>query len=520
MILNYKDFLSNLHLNESEYVIQKGDTLSGIAKKLGVKNWKELYDLNKEAIGKNPNSLKIGTKLKSPVKKERKVEPVDNLFSDNLNKKSKEEAKSKEEIKKIKKEEYENWESIKNRVGKINSMSQEDIIKEYNKNTEKKYLILNKNQGILKLYQGAKELGSFKVGTGENIGDEQTRTVVKDGKVYWEKGNKMTGAGTFIASGSSPKNSHYSNAPSWNFKNENGIEVPMAIHSSFGNRTAKIEDDDPKNNRLSNGCINGLAKDLKKIYELGFREGDSLYILPDDSKNRFQISNRKLVFQSKDSKVNRSKFTLNYVPIKIEIDENKFKREVFQALDFNDEEEYKNNTKPFIKALEENKKNVMLAAKINGDVYNDIAKIAFGIYGTESNYGDTHSAAGNLLRAGKKFISRSSSSSPDYLSKATTYGQSKESNSVGLTQIRFNMLDQPEKEILKKLGITDNKQLLKPEGSALATLGILASRYNNQLTDAEKKDPYTNLAKKWNVRKNYPDRVKQNSKYITIKELS
>ena len=104
------------------------------------------------------------------------------------------------------------------------------------------------------------------------------------------------------------------------------------------------------------------------------------------------------------------------------------------------------------------------------------------------------------------------------MSKATTYGANKDTNSVGLTQIRFNMLDQSEKDILKKLGITSNQQLLKPDGAALATLGILAARYNNQLTDEERKDPMANLPKKWNVRKNYPDRVKSNSRFITVKE--
>ena len=141
------------------------------------------------------------------------------------------------------------------------------------------------------------------------------------------------------------------------------------------------------------------------------------------------------------------------------------------------------------------------------------------MYGTESNFGDTHSAVGNLARAGKKWFSPSSSSSPDYMSKATTYGADKNNNSVGLTQIRFNMLDQSEKDILTKLGITSNQQLLKPEGSALATVGILAARYTNQLNATEKKDPMANLPKKWNVRANYPERVKTNSKYITIKEL-
>ena len=538
MIFKFKEFTNKLYISESEYVVQKGDNLSGIAQELGVDDWRKLYDLNKDVIGENPSNIKVGMKLKTPSeseekkekkerKKERKIEPLKNLFLNPFD--SIASPKSNSLLKNIKpqndKTEYKNWEDLKKTVNSINSMAPSEIIKNYHKDTKDKYLILDKKKGQMKLYQGDKELSIFRVGVEENIGDQQTKTVVKNGKVYWEKGNRMTGAGIYTVSGVNPKNEHYSDAPSFNFKNEAGIEIPMVIHSSYGDRTGKLKDEDLKNNRLSNGCINGIADELKSLYKQGFREGSYLYVLPDESENKFQIVNGKLVFRSKDPEVNRSTHTLNYIPIKIEIDEAKFKKEVFNesignllTSDTTDEEEYTSTTKPFVKALQDNKRKVMLAAKINGDVYNDLVKIAFGIYGTESNFGDTHSAAGNLVRAGKKLLSPSSSSSPDYMSKATTYGANKDSNSVGLTQIRFNMLDQSEKDILNKLGITNNQQLLKPEGSALATLGILAARYNNQLTDEERKDPMANLPKKWNVRKNYSSRVKSNSRFITVKE--
>ena len=416
--------------------------------------------------------------------------------------------------------EYQDWDKIKKRKQEINKMNQADIIREYHKNSNEQYLVLDKKRGKLHLYQGDKEIASYNVGTGANVGDEQTTTVVRDGKVHWEEGNKMTGAGIYEVSGVNPKNPHYSNAPTWNFKNEQGIEVPMAIHSSFGNRTSKIKDEDETNNRLSNGCINGLCYNLEELYKKGYKQGQKLYVLPDDENNTYEVSNGKLIFKSKNPNVNRTVKTLNYKPIKIEIDEKKFKEKVFQWNDFNDEDELENTTKPYIQALADNKQKVMKIAKINGDVYNDIAKIAFGIYGTESNFGDTHSAVGNFGRAVNKFIDPKSSSSPDYKSKATTYGANEDSNSVGLTQIRFNMLDESEKKILRELGITKNEQLLNPKDAAIATVAILATRYNNQLTDKEKQDLETYLPKKWNVRPNYSDRVKSNSQYLTIKELN
>jgi LysM repeat protein len=520
MILKFNDFLRSSAISESEYVVQKGDTLSAISTKLGIENWKSLYDLNKDTIGKNPSSIRVGMKLKMPEAKDLKVEPVKNLFSDTLVDGKVQGKKYADVITNIKpKAEYLNWEELKNQKNAINALPPSGIIKSFHKDSEVMYLILDKNKGKMELYKGAKGIMTLKVGTGENPGDEQTRTVVRDGKVYWEEGNRMTGAGIYTVAGFNPKNKKYSDAPTWHFKNETGIDIPMAIHSSFGDRTEKLNDEDPKNNRLSNGCINCIASELKSLYKSGFGENGILYIIPDDSANTFEISNGRLIFKAKDPNVNRSIHTLNYIPIKIEIDEAKFKSEVFQWNDFNDEKEYTSTTKPFVKALQDNKRKVMIAAGINGDVYNDIAKIAFGIYGTESNFGDTHSAVGNLARAGKKWFSPSSSSSPDYISKATTYGANKDANSVGLTQIRFNMLDKSEKSILAKLGITSNQQLLKPEGSALATLGILAARYINQLKPEEKKDIWKYLPAKWNIRANYPERVKTNSKYITIKQL-
>ena len=45
------------------YKVQRGDTLSGIAKKLGIPNWRTLYEQNKAVIGSNPNRIRPGQKL-------------------------------------------------------------------------------------------------------------------------------------------------------------------------------------------------------------------------------------------------------------------------------------------------------------------------------------------------------------------------------------------------------------------------------------------------------------------------
>jgi len=48
------------------YTVQAGDTLSGIAQKLGLGGWQALYDANRATIGGNPNAIKPGQVLVVP----------------------------------------------------------------------------------------------------------------------------------------------------------------------------------------------------------------------------------------------------------------------------------------------------------------------------------------------------------------------------------------------------------------------------------------------------------------------
>jgi len=48
------------------YTSKSNEDLGSIASKFGMPSWKYLYELNKEAIGDNPDLLKEGTKLKIP----------------------------------------------------------------------------------------------------------------------------------------------------------------------------------------------------------------------------------------------------------------------------------------------------------------------------------------------------------------------------------------------------------------------------------------------------------------------
>ena len=136
MVLKFKDFLRSYTISESEYVVQKGDTLSAISTKLGIENWKSLYDLNKDTIGKNPSSIQIGMKLKTPEIKNLKVEPVKDLFGDSLVDGKVQGKKYSDLIKNIKtKAEYQDWESLKKMKNAVNAMSPSEIIKSFHKDS-------------------------------------------------------------------------------------------------------------------------------------------------------------------------------------------------------------------------------------------------------------------------------------------------------------------------------------------------------------------------------------------------
>jgi hypothetical protein len=422
----------------------------------------------------------------------------------------------------------------------------------------------------------AQTVTKIKDKNGDGIIDSKEAQI---GAADFDKGNKSTGAGKYYISNIDPKG--YGGLPLFNMMNESQYDnflktgtienVATSIHKGF------IPDD---NSRVSNGCIRCNKTTLDNLTKY-LQNSSEVYILPEDVNNEFVFENNQLNFKVKNKspyftykdngkvykkendtwyiapkigesfiKINDSNRikelnknannagynfyedsygklqkgqgvnlgkTLNYIPIKAKLDKDSFVNDKFTYFDFNDEKELKVVNK-FIQSLEKNKQEVMKTAKINGDVYNEIAQIAFGIFGTESNYADTHSAIGNLTRAGQKFISPKSSSSPDYQSKYETYGAKENYRSVGLTQVRWNYLNDDEKKALKSVGITSNSDFLDPSKAALGTTLILGIRYNQQLNNEDKKDIWTNLPKKWNKRDNYAERVLSNSKYLKLEQ--
>ena len=497
-----------------EYIVKAGDNLSKISRNTGL-SVKQISQANNIF---DPNKIRINQKLMLPA------------VGGNQPAQS-----------------YQKWEDIKARQDAMNNLqdnadysgNEQRISQYYLNRPEESYVVVDKQRGRMNYYKGNKLIKSYEVGVGENLGDAQTVTKVnpKTGKTDWNAGNKSTGAGVYSISNINPASKEYYGLPSFNMKNDQGIEVATSIHGTPASRRVRFGNNNVQDNRMSNGCINGRCEDLPDMFKR-FDIGNKVYVLPEDQGNRFQIVDGKPVLRvpsanrakynkyvdrtgtsQKGQGVNQTVKTLQYKPTIGYLDKKLFKNDVYQWNDFNDEKEFNKTTKPYFSALVNNKKKIMEATNIPSDIYNEIAKMSFGIYGTESNFGDTHSSVGNFARAIAKLTNSSSSSSPDYKSKATTYGADSDNNSVGLTQIRWSQLNNDEKGALKKLGITSNKDFLDPEKSAIATTAILALRYSQQLTEDQKKDIWKYLPTKWNSRGNYANRVKNNSKYLTFKQL-
>jgi hypothetical protein len=505
-----KNWLNKYDEGGAIYTVKKGDTLSKIA----AENKTTVNKIVQANNIKNPNIIGIDQKLVIP-----QGSSVNNAQTGST--------------------QYVDWSEKKKNLDRLNNLPDEQLITGfYSDKPEQTYLVVDKKNAQMKVYKGDKVVKTYEVGVGANPGDAQTVTKIVNGKADWSAGNKSTGAGAYTISNIDPASKAYYGLPSFNLKNDRGIEVATTIHGTPAGRRSRFDNNNVEDNRMSYGCINGKCFDLKDLQQHVDIE-TPVYVLPEDEGNRFQIVDGKPVLKvsaqnrakynsyvdatgkvQKGQGANQSVNTLSYSPIKAVFDENKFKEKVFSWNDLNDEKEYVQTTKPFYNALVKYKQSIMKNAKIPSDVYNELARMAFGIYGTESNFGDTHSTVGNFARASAKFIDSKNSSSPDYKSKATTYGANEDSRSVGLTQIRWNYLNKDEKQVLNSLGITSNMDFMDPEKAAIGTVALLGVRYNQQLTDDQKRDIWSHLPSKWNRRGNYSDRVKQNASYLNFKEAT
>tara|TARA_R100001440_G_scaffold37685_6_gene57229 strand:+ start:9900 stop:16226 length:6327 start_codon:yes stop_codon:yes gene_type:complete len=310
-------------------------------------------------------------------------------------------------------------------------------------------------------------------------------------------GNRMTGAGKYTISAANADggrkyrgDSRGALVPSFNLVSDAGIEQALAIHGVTRGRTSNLYDGIGTNNRLTTGCINGKCVDLQSLYDNpDIGEGTEVYILPEKEGSSFVYENGKLNFYTSQENQERAQEGYyktvknakrfegkggdegefveggpginvttnfgNYRPIQFEFDIDSYKNSsIPDGNENNLSNEYYQNTKPFLNALAKNKKPLMDLLNIDGDLYNNIALTAFGIYGNESGMGDINDPLEDAILAGRKrgmqFISDKEYGAGSVVGKYR-YAYDPD-QSVGWTQLRvgYGFTDPRERELLAK----------------------------------------------------------------------
>ncbi|MBP9715014.1 MAG: L,D-transpeptidase family protein [Candidatus Pacebacteria bacterium] len=344
------------------------------------------------------------------------------------------------------------WENIKLDQDSINKLNNISIINEANKDRVGKYLIVDKSSALAHLYENGNLLNTYEAGVGEREGDEQTVTIVRNGKIYWAEGNKKTGAGIYTVDGTI----RYNKGPCLTLTNERGIQVPSALHNTTQGRKKFFKDNKKENNRMSNGCVNFMADDLRNlIKEANFGEGDKVYVLPDDPHNKFQIVDGELRFLSNTVGVNRTIKSYEAKPIVLKV------------------EDINNTGKEFLQTIADSKEKLMaLYPTVSNDVYNQLAKTAYGIFGQESTfgtYGKVRGQYGRIRDRAGEMLGRNVS--------------------AGVTQVRITSINPKVKELFN---IKETKDLFNTKNSAIATMSLLMDIYTTNIPE-DKKGNYEEL---------------------------
>lgn len=372
------------------------------------------------------------------------------------------------------------FDSIRIWQDELNKKDNLSIIVEANKNNVEKYIIVDKANGVAHIYQGDVLLNTFQVGVGSNVGDQQTklsslffnaageevssneatytkngRAFLKDGyssRINWDDGNQSTGAGIFTIA----FEGIYRGDKAFYLKNERGIATEMALHKATdATRRKAINDNDPSNNRITNGCVNFNVKDLEAISDEGITDGSQVFILPDNPHNRYKIVDGKLTFTSSDVNVNRTPLGYQAKPITL-----RTSRYLRPEAD------------QFVQALANYKEQLMsMYPTVSNDVYNRITRVAYGIMGQESSFGTYGGPRGQYGRVRDRAQV-----------EAVKLG-AKLNPSLGLGQIRITTI---KPSIREALNINTQEDLLDPVKNAQAVMASLLDAYVNQINSKQK----------------------------------
>lgn len=340
------------------------------------------------------------------------------------------------------------------------NLSDKETIINFNRDNPKKqgcqhYAIVDKKKAEISVYSLAGQLVFQKeILVGVNVSDERTRW-----SEYGENdrlSSKTTGAGEFTIG--APKTGdyyqkHYSN----NILQVEGQNV-FAIHQVPNGMSGRYRDfgtGNPVDRRVTGGCVNLKQKDYLALTGW-IKPTCHVYVLPEEPGNKFIVKDGKLVFTGsaavpKNKNYNYTNNKNSYHDIDIHIVNSAGRSD---------------DSVSFVKALESEKKKLMRIFNLSNDDYNDLASVAYGIMGNESDFGRS-----------KKYWIKEHDQGDVILMKAAKrlwngknpFDKSVLNTSRGFTQIK----DLPEGEWKKEYPGITKETLGDPKNSAVGTIAYL-----------------------------------------------
>lgn len=350
------------------------------------------------------------------------------------------------------------WEEIQNEQDGINKLptDKERVVawhKKHAAQNPENYVVIDKKACEALVYSADGDvLTAFEVELGKEKGDELLK---------YRKENPIatTTAGIYTINYKGTGKDAYArlyNEDIYTITTDRGGETGAALHKIPNGNTGRrhlFYNGNLEDNRVTNGCINFLPEDFKKLEKyLKDGVGTKVYVLPEEDNNYIMVKNGKLHLAQKE-------YTGNVITSLPSCDSTQIHIVPSKIISQGNE---------FAQALETNKSKMMKELDIDNDTYNLLTNLSLGIAGQESQYGESSKYwwkenFQKSISLFKRIIGRHSF------------------NSRGLTQIKIgSYTDLQTRELFKKFDITE-ENLGNPEKSAIATMIVLSCMYKNEL---------------------------------------